>query len=262
MGFTLYVIADTHVTPTGPTKHGTDPTDAIRRFLEAVASDSSSREALILHCGDVAEEGDSNAYLRFQNDIAAAPVPIRYVRGNHDDVSTMAQELSLPPLRGPERGERFLEYTFDFGGERFIVLDATHDNTPDPQGYLAPDQLDELEAALARDARPTTIALHYSPFLPRSGWAHENMVLHNGEALVQLVGRYRDRVRLVVGGHLHDASVTVRHGVPFLSAGALSWQYRWEDSYDEPAPMTTVPGVFHVVRYRSEEVRIYDRIVE
>lgn len=262
VGSTLYVIADTHVTPTGPTKHGTDPSGALRRFLDALAADVSCKNAMILHCGDIAEAGSREAYQRFGSDMSAAPIPIKYIRGNHDNLQNMAQELSLSSLIRTEGSEPLLEYSFDLGGERFIVLDATHEETPDPQGYLSSYQLRLLEEKLANDPRPTTIALHYSPFLPPSTWAQNNMVLHGGDALVHLVGRYKDRIRLVVSGHLHDPSVTIRHGVPFLSAGALSWQYRWDDSDDGPVPITTVPGVFHVVQYRSEEVRIYDRIVE
>ena len=105
--------------------------------------------------------------------------------------------LGLFPGEGP------LRFTIDLGPIRLIGLDSLIEG--EPSGRLGPEQIAWLDARLREQPeKPALVALHHPPF--RTGIDHmDDMMLEDGEALAEVIGRHPQVVR-VLCGHVHRST--------------------------------------------------------
>lgn len=257
-------ISDTHFTGSGRTKHGTDEATTMKFFLESLENEESAPTNLIVHCGDIVEDGSSAAYAAYLETLSACNIPFRYIPGNHDNLGAMKNLMEIPEAMSyPNLPGSFLDYTEVVLGERLIFLDGNHEDIPDPQGFISKEQLSWLEETIQNSEERISLFTHFPPFLIDDPWAAKNMVLHNGEKLRELLGKYNNRLALVACGHHHRSMGVVEEGVFYQVTGSLSWQYQWSSGSDEggPEPLIDHPGCYSRIEYYTDHVRVYDKII-
>ena len=90
----------------------------------------------VIHTGDLTDDTQPELYLLAREILAPLGVPIYYVTGNHDRRAPLREIMGAPghPSGDPSAP---LDYTFEAGGERFIVLDGTY-NEPTGWASFAP----------------------------------------------------------------------------------------------------------------------------
>jgi 3',5'-cyclic-AMP phosphodiesterase len=213
-------VSDSHFTASG-LLHGS--VHAAATYSGALAALEGSGVALdaLVHTGDVADEGEPDAYR------AAATVtrettqrtgwPVLWAVGNHDVRAAMAEHLlGEAPTAEP------LDRVLEVGGLRLVSLD-----TSIPQhveGGLDDEQLDRLRAVLAEPAEHgTVLALHHPP-VPVEVTAMERLRLLGQDRLAAVLEG--SDVRAILGGHLHYATSAVFAGVPVHVAPATAYTIR------------------------------------
>lgn len=163
-----------------------------------------------IQVGDLVRVGSIHEYARLLKQLQDhAKKPFLTVIGNHD--------RSAPHLGGSARLYRDffgnLDYSFDFGGNRFIVLDSS-------KGRLTPHQLTWLETVYRTDKRKFVFT-HMSP--KELEWTAIGPVvlggLHTGGAeFLALNAEFNvDRVYF---GHLHHFGVKNLRGVRYVLTGS------------------------------------------
>jgi Icc protein len=208
-------ITDTHLfaAPGGRLK-GVD----VDASLAAVLADMRRRHpdaGAILLTGDLVHEETAASYARLAEALAEAGAPVYCLPGNHEDKALLAEACG----RGPLRCDRqvFL------GGWQLLLLDSAR--PPEPGGWLAPAELERVEAGLAAHPdTPALIALHHPPLAVNSPWL-DPMAVANGGELLDLVNRH-PQVRAVVFGHIHQRHETSRGGVRLLGTPSTCAQFR------------------------------------
>jgi len=203
-------ITDTHVKGRPPEEvpqcladglaqmRGETTRQSLRRLLEAARG--WGPVDLLLHTGDVVDDGRDDSYAHAFEEFEAFGVPLEVIAGNHDDPTMLGRWAGHAPA--PVRVR-------DVGAWRLVLLNSS---SPGSQvGTLPPDSLADLDAALAID-RPVLVALHHPPV---GGCDDPECRLANHTSLLDVFDRH-DNVKLVATGHLHLAREVERNGVTYL----------------------------------------------
>lgn len=178
--------------------------------LEAAVSHllaSSLKPDVVVITGDLVDEGKSEEYEMLAERLAALPMPVYLLPGNHDE-----REVLRSTLR--ERGhgylpaQGFLQYTAWCGPVRLVALDTSVPGKP--HGELCVTRLSWLRKTLAESDAMTLVLMHHPPFLTGLSRMDTMGLLAGCEELEQILGE-APHVERVLCGHLHRA-ITRRFG--------------------------------------------------
>jgi 3',5'-cyclic AMP phosphodiesterase CpdA len=206
--YTIVQVSDPHVPADGFLFDRVDACARVQASVEMIAAAGCSPDVLVLS-GDVANQGEADAYVRLRPVIDAAlrrfGAKLLVVPGNHDDVALLrAHLLGREPERGP------LDEVVRVGGLRLIGLDSSvpgevHGDLDDAQLEALADLLDEP----AGDG--TVLVVHHPPIWSTTPMSE--LVALRGPGRLAAVIRGSD-VRLVLSGHTHRVSAGTLAGIP------------------------------------------------
>ncbi|MEM1111952.1 MAG: 3',5'-cyclic-AMP phosphodiesterase [Pseudomonadota bacterium] len=211
----LAQITDTHLGEAeGSCLLNMDTDHSLRAVLELLRSEQPALD-LLLATGDLSDKGSPASYSRLAGYLSGLELPVFTLPGNHDDRAHLASictdDLQLLPL-------------VEVGPWQIVMLDSQV--VGEVGGELGPEQLDILEAALARgDAQQlhTLVCLHHQPVPMGSGWIDQQQIA-DSEALFSLLDRYK-AARGLLWGHVHQASDKWRGGLRLMSTPSTCVQF-------------------------------------
>jgi len=216
--FILHV-SDTHFVDGGDLLHGSVDSDANLRALFDGFAKSNTRPEAIVFTGDLADQGDPDAYRRLREIVEPAAealgARIIWVMGNHDERVAFRRGLL------DEEGDQSepVDRVFDINGLRIIALDSTVPGLH--HGELSEEQLAWLAHELEVPApHGTLLALHHPP-VPSPLGIIALVELRDQERLAEVI-RGTD-VRGILGGHLHYSTHSTFAGVPVSVASATCY---------------------------------------
>jgi len=220
---TFVHLSDSHLV-TDPDSAGTvfesagTATEALLREIAALPVPFE----FVLHTGDVNHDPQrEDDYRRTLELYSRLGVPVYYLPGNHDRCPWLQRRLLGREVPGPHADQEF-----EAGGVQFLLPDSTVPPEEGGHGRLEPEQLAWLEGrCAARDSRPLVVALHHNPLSLAVAWPEE-LILRNGEALHEILLLARQRLRLVIYGHIHESVLTLRDGIPYHSVRGSWFQLR------------------------------------
>jgi hypothetical protein len=190
-------ISDLHFLPAGMLAFGrVDTAGCLERALDHLNALEPAPDAVLI-TGDLTNDGDASVWAELMGRLRRLRPPVFPVPGNHDARGLMrraCRHLRLFEAEGP------LCFAADLGPLRLLGLDSLIPG--EPAGRLGPDQLAWLDRQLGRaPEQPALVAMHHPPF--RTGIDHmDAMMLEDGEALAEVVGRHPQVLR-VLCGHVH-----------------------------------------------------------
>lgn len=213
-------VSDSHFSASG-LLHGTVRTAATYSAALAALEGSDIPIDALVHTGDVADEGEADAYA------AVATVthettqrtgwPVLWAAGNHDVRATMASTLLGEPATDAP-----LDRVLEVRGLRLVSLDTSLPGRV--EGAVEEDQAEWLRAVLAEPAEHgTVLALHHPP-VPVEVTAMARLHLTGQDRLASAL--HGTDVRAILGGHLHYATSSAFAGVPVHVAPATAYTIR------------------------------------
>lgn len=205
---------------------------------------------LVVATGDLTQDGEVASYRRLRTLAESLPCEMRCVLGNHDGRRAFRAgwEGQSMPDDAP------LDYTFDIGGLRLIVLDTT---VPGEEGgRLEEDQLRWLARQVdAAGPAPKIILLHHHPVEVGSPWM-DRMMLSNGDDFFRAIAPGKATTLGIIFGHVHQDFETRWEGVPVLGTRPTSVPFT--PRTDRFIPSDDPPG-YRVVEI--EDGRLQSRTV-
>ncbi|MCE0764861.1 metallophosphoesterase [Pseudonocardia kujensis] len=196
----MAVLSDTHLTA--------DPGSAatLREALARVAA-AEPPDALLL-AGDLAADGEPEAYRQLSALLEPVAVPVVPVMGNHDELAAFTAAFGTP------------DRVVRTGGARVVALDSTIPGHH--HGRVDPEQLEWLAAELATPAPNGTVLVLHHPPLPSPVPSVDLLRLREPEKLAEVVAG--SDIRMIVCGHAHHAGAGTLAGIPVWVAPALVYQ--------------------------------------
>lgn len=232
--------------------------NTVASFNASVAAALALRNPvdLVLVTGDLAAEGEADAYRWLADQLEEFSAPIHCIPGNHD-----VPEIMNPIVEARDWGTKT---SMVAGAWHFVFLNSA---VPGEQyGLLGSDEIERLEIALASESqRPTMLVLHHNPLPLGTRWL-DTMTLRDAEPFWDVIARH-DQVRAVMFGHVHQNFDTYHNDVRLLAAPSTCVQFapratqfaldpvapgfRWLNCYSDGTIDTDVVRVspFEVSRY-------------
>lgn len=210
-------LTDTHLIEPGRALYGTDPAWRLARAIEAIDTQHGDA-AFVVITGDLTHWGQPAAYAALADTLGRLRLPVHLAIGNHDD--RVAFRAAFPGT--PVTDEGFVQYAFDAGGLRHIVLDT---NEPGVSwGVFCETRAAWLADELARSApHPVHLYIHHPPCavgIP----AMDRISLRDARFLREAVLAHRDRIRHLFFGHLHRPIAGSWSGIPLSTVRGTNHQ--------------------------------------
>ena len=193
-----------------------------------------------------ADQADA-LYALFEKQIAGVKVPIHHTMGNHDMLGVY-EKSGLQPDH-PKYGkkyfvERFKQdhayHSFDHEGWHFVILDSLGIEERGYIGWVDDEQLAWLEDDLAASAKPTVVFTHvplWSNYIEiNRGIADpipRGVAIVNAHKVAPIL--QKNKVKLVLAGHLHINETFTYKGIEYSTVGAVSgnWWKGARDGFEE-----------------------------
>jgi predicted phosphodiesterase len=181
-------------------------------FTYAVMGDSQGRNDILgailphlegcefaLLCGDLTPSGTDDQFAAVQEVLLASPVPVYTTAGNHD---VMYEEASNYQERfGPT------QYSFDFGGIRFAVVDSSDLN-------ITGEQVSWMRDVFVGAEKKAVVT--HAPFVDPFG---DNHTLFPDSCARMIEFVQSDCVDVVFTGHIHAFNHTIIAGTDLIITG-------------------------------------------
>ncbi|HEX3689782.1 MAG TPA: phosphodiesterase [Solirubrobacteraceae bacterium] len=234
--FLVAQISDPHIGGDwGSARPSADPVTCFTRALDAVLS-MPDRPDVLLITGDLVEHGTDEEYEVVHRLLAAAPVPVHVLPGNHDLREQMRAAFGLPGDAAAP-----IQYSADLGPMRLVTLDTIIPGRAG--GELDAARLTWLDAelALAPD-QPTLLAMHHPP--ARTGIAPWDAIGLDGGSLaaVEEIVERHPQVQRIVAGHIHQPLISTLAGRAVLTIPSTYVQARVDFTSSEIELGGGVPG--------------------
>lgn len=206
-------ITDLHIGFKSP--DGRDPN--LPRFQKVLQHLNSliRQPDLVILSGDLTEDGSLGDFQALKSEIKDCPWPVFMALGNHDLRNTYRQVF-----KGAELSDGFLQYAFDHGEYRFIVLDTLLDGKH--RAGFCKKRASWLDQALSDvPNKPTIIVLHHPPVLTQITWMSMPENAEWAQRLKHVVERH-DHVIHLMAGHVHRPISAQFSGRPLSIAPAIA----------------------------------------
>ncbi|WP_260426618.1 phosphodiesterase [Burkholderia sp. Bp9142] len=208
-------ITDVHLVPPGQQLFESDPQERLHACLAHVATHHADANMCIM-TGDLAHDGDEEAYVVLRDALRNFPVPVRLVVGNHDDRRKFRNVF--PDAEADEHG--FIQSYADTPAGRFIFLDTKQDGTH--AGWYCEKRQAWLDARLGEAAgKPAYLFMHHPPFRIHLQ-SMDTIMLRNPEAFAAVVERHN--IGHVFFGHVHRPVSGMWRNIPFSTLAGLNHQ--------------------------------------
>ncbi|MDB4224499.1 phosphodiesterase [Granulosicoccus sp.] len=209
-------ITDTHLLKSGELFHGFDTQQRFALCMRNVRENHSDAHCIVV-TGDVAERGDPEAYLFFNDQIAAAGLPVYSILGNHDDRKNYHSQF---PAKSPE-SDGFAQAAIETPVGVFLLLDTKLDDS-DAGTFCKRRQRWLLEQLKKFHSVPVFLFMHHPPFdlnLP----GIDKIGLDAKEAFASVVNTHTN-VRHLFFGHAHRPLSGNWKGISFSSMSGTNHQ--------------------------------------
>lgn len=223
-------ITDTHFVPRGNTLYGLDPATSLQRIVVDVRERHHDAD-LIVVTGDLANDGDEDAYRLLRETLAPLRGEIRLLLGNHDDRARFRRVFADAPVDANGFVQSSL-VTAD-GALQLLFLDSHEPETIG--GTYCAQRLDWLASELARAPElPAVIFIHHPPF--ETGLAHfRHIGFHDPQPLMDVLRAHPGGIRHLFCGHIHvSLSGITACGIPYTVGRGASHQFIVEPGDPRP----------------------------
>lgn len=241
-------LSDFHARPPGVKAYGGLDTNALMREAVAAVARLDPRPDCVIVTGDIADCGLPEEYAAAVEALAALPMPVYVLPGNHDRRETL-REVFAPSHRYLDRDAAFLNYVVDDFEVRLIGLDTV--SAGRGEGEVCPVREAWLAQRLEEGrGRPTLLCMHHPPF--RTGVpTMDELMCDTAPSFAALIRRHPEIERIVCG-HYHRP-ITVRYAgtIGFVAPGTAH-QVALNLRGDAPARLIHEPPGFALHAYHPE----------
>lgn len=212
----LIQVTDLHLPLPGHKLFGLDPYERLDACLRHIATHHADADLVIIS-GDLAHDGDPDAYESLRMRLQAFSPPVQLMLGNHDHRAAFRR--SFPSES--QAGGGFVQKAMDTAQGRIVTLDTLLEGHT--EGHMCPERLSWLDERLAEAlGRRAFLFLHHPPFaigIP----SLDPSRLVQGEELMDILRRHGN-VEHIFAGHVHRRVSGMWNGIGYSTLTGTSHQ--------------------------------------
>lgn len=192
-------ITDTHIVPEGALWHGVDTAERLRQVIQNI---NTLNPDLVIHTGDITEDGDIPSYQRALSLLNELKMPYYVTMGNHDNFQNLQTVFKDQPFES----DQFSHYIIRKEKVRLMVLDSTIPG--EVHGDLCVNRLNWIDKQIGESAfqLPVLIFMHHFP-ITVSEPLFNKFNLHGYGAQHLSSSIMHPNVKGVFCGHYHHAAL-------------------------------------------------------
>ncbi|MEM7696086.1 MAG: phosphodiesterase [Pseudomonadota bacterium] len=242
-------ITDTHLVPPGGRLFESDPAERLRAAVVDIAEHHADADLCVLS-GDLAHDGDPDAYALLSDILRGLPMPHQMVVGNHDNRARLAAAF----LDLGRTADGFIQSTRDVGNVRLIFLDTVDAGVH--SGAFCPARAAWLDEAL-REAgdKGVLIFMHHPPMAIGMPRLDGYRILDPGPLAATLTAHAN--VRHIFFGHIHRPLAGSWHGIPLSALKGTNHQTGLDFSAGDSNTMTLEPASYAVIFVEPTSVIVH-----
>ncbi len=189
-------------------------TQTLKTVLDDIQVNEPWFDALVV-TGDIAQDGEAEAYRRFVGLLANEGAPVYCLPGNHDDKRKLLAALDGEIVSMPRHVVM----------QQWLLLFLDSACRSDDRGEISPLQLTWIEAMAARyPQHHIVLFVHHHPVPVGSAWLDRGLGMVNGQEMLERLARL-PRIRALVCGHIHQQLDTRYEGIQILGTPSTCLQF-------------------------------------
>ena len=196
----ILIFSDIHLTSCGKEIIRLDPLKRLKLALHHALYNHADAQHIVF-TGDLAHDGDFNAYHSLEKVIQEIKIPITFMMGNHDDRKIFSQVFPSVVFDVND----FLQSSISIESYELLFLDTLQAPTKlreKHEGFLCEKRLGWLDKKLETSKQKKVIIFMHHPPFPVGFKAMDRIGLHNSESFFSLLKKYRHIIH-IVSGHIH-----------------------------------------------------------
>lgn len=244
-------LTDPHLVAPGEPLHGLDPYANLLACVAAIRARHPDAAFCVL-TGDLVDNGDPRAYRGAREALAALPMPVHVIPGNHDDRTALREAFADAVL--DENG--FVQQVIEREGARFVLLDTLEPGMGSA-GAFCEQRATWLAARLAEagDA-PVYLFMHHPPF-PVGIASMDRIGLLDPQHFVRAIDGVRS-VRHIFFGHIHRPVSGHWRGISFSTLYGTNHQVLLDLHEPRYIAFTAEPPSYAVVLLDGDRLVVHN----
>lgn len=211
----------------------------------------------VLVTGDLIQLRHKKHYKACFEELNKLKIPYYTIVGNHDKSSDLIEALDeFYPNHPKSESVEYLQYTVDDYPVRIIALDTFADGHPN--GLLSKEKLDWLEDKLQNNPQNKPVLVMIHQFTMKTKLTFFDSYLEPWfDEFNKIIAKYKDSVKLVACGHLHNSLIANIDGVPIISTFSTNWQAYLDFTPREYVVANKLPVGFYLHRFDDGKLMSY-----
>jgi 3',5'-cyclic AMP phosphodiesterase CpdA len=242
-------LSDTHMLPPGEQLFGVDPEKRLAACVEHVNQHHGDADLCVIS-GDLANQGQVEAYEHLALLLDPLKPPLRLLLGNHDRRRNFIQVFGDLP-----RDDQGYVQSILPGPEINLIFLDSKDNRPGHQGRLGPRRLAWLQEQMAALSGPMALFIHH-PWFPLGIPSVDCIGLDHSQDLQGLLLKNLPRLAHLGFGHYHRFISGSWHGVSFHTINSVAHQIALEVHHPRRVAGSHEEPAYAVVNLEKTGVRI------
>ena len=215
-------ISDLHIGD--KTKNGTEN---LRKMVTVINNFEVNFDCVVV-TGDIVHGVSMQDYKTAFELLNNLKYPYFVITGNKDGTQHLTQALTLYNPQHPNGDDVVgLQYEIDDFEVKILALDTYKEGLMN--GEFDDEKLNWLEERLSKNIskKPVMVLVHQFPF----DWKSKTFNLSNPawyEKFKRIVSKYKNSIKLVACGHLHNPVTGNIEGVPVVVAPSVNWRAKYD----------------------------------
>ncbi len=250
----VLIFSDIHLTSGCKRIIGIEPLERLKLALDHALHNHADAQHIVF-TGDLAHDGDCDAYQSLRKITQEIRIPITFMMGNHDRRELFSQVFPSVIFDA----NHFLQSRISINPYELLFLDTLQESESSNnkhQGFLCEKRLGWLDATLEASKQKKVIIFMHHPAFPVGFKAMDRIRLANSESFFSVLEKYNNVVH-IISGHIHRTISGNFNGYGFSIFKSTCHQMPMQCDSENVKLSTMEPGAYGILFLQTDGLIVH-----